>query len=123
MARRKRKAEHENPFAILEDFAETVDALFLRYSGKTLGAWLKEPPGRPKELPQGEKIAVPAESGMPLSDAYAIMGLHEGASPGEVKRNYRHLANLFHPDKGGNREAMSLLNRAYERVLKEKGIR
>jgi len=123
MARRKRKAEHENPFAILEDFAETVDALFLRYSGKTLGAWFKEPPGRPKELPQGEKMAVPAESGMPLSDAYAIMGLHEGASREEVKRNYRHLANLFHPDKGGNGEAMSLLNRAYERVLKEKGIK
>lgn len=113
MTRRKRKAEHENPFAILEDFAETVDALFLRYSGKTLGAWLKE-------LPQGEKMAVPAESGMPLSDAYAIMGLRQGASLEEVKRNYRHLANLFHPDKGGNQEAMSLLNRAYERVLKEK---
>ncbi|GAI68268.1 unnamed protein product, partial [marine sediment metagenome] len=39
-----------------------------------------------------------------------------------VKRNYRRLAVVFHPDHpGGYEEAMKLLNNARERILKEKG--
>jgi curved DNA-binding protein CbpA len=55
---------------------------------------------------------------MPLDMAYAILGLKPGASLDDVKRNYRNLASLFHPDKGGYAEAMRLLNQAYERITK-----
>ncbi|MBA7707934.1 Chaperone protein DnaJ [subsurface metagenome] len=57
---------------------------------------------------------------MSLADAYAVLGLPRTASLEEVKRNYKHLAAVFHPDKGGYDEAMKLLNRAYERIDWEK---
>ncbi|GAI59781.1 unnamed protein product, partial [marine sediment metagenome] len=37
----------------------------------------------------------------------------------EVKGNYKRLAVVFHPDKGGYTEAMVLLNNAYARILRE----
>ena len=58
---------------------------------------------------------------MPLVDAYAILGLPQTASLEEVQRNYKHLAAVFHPDKGGYKEAMVLLNNAHDRIMKEKG--
>lgn len=119
MIRRKRKAQQENPFTVVLDFAEAVDALFTRYSGKTIGAWLKEPGERPKELPRGGEMA--AEPGLPLAVAYAVMGLPRTASLDEIKRRYRDLARMFHPDSpGGYREAMVLLNRAHESILEER---
>jgi len=60
---------------------------------------------------------------MPLADAYAVLGLPQTASLEEVKRNYRSLAVVFHPDKTrtGYDAAMKLLNNAYERIIGEKG--
>lgn len=121
MARRKRKTEMQNAAEVVLGFANLVDALFLRYTGKTMGTLLREYGERPRELPQGEQKVV-AEPDMPLAHAYMVMGLRpQDASIEEVKRRYRNLANLFHPDRGGYKEAMVLLNRAYERIMKEKG--
>lgn len=101
-------------------FANLVDTLFLRYSGKTLAGWLAEPASRPRELPAAEPEA-PGEVVMPLADAYAILGLPETATIDQVKERYRALARLYHPDlPTGYAEAMRLLNRAHERVMKEK---
>ena len=121
MPHRKRKTREENPFLIVEQFAGIVDTLFVRYTGKTLGQHLREPQARPRELPSGQSPA-PQEPAMPLADAYAVLGLPQTASLEEVKRNYRNLARLFHPDKGGYKEAMILLNNAHDRIIKrEKG--
>jgi DnaJ-class molecular chaperone len=121
----------EDATAIVLGFANFVDALFLRYTGKTMGDLLKESAQRPRELPtagktpspQAEKPVSPAEPDMPLEWAYSILGLKSSASTDEVKRNYRNLARVFHSDKGlaMNDEAMKLLNKAYARILKEKG--
>jgi len=121
MAHRKRKTREENPFLIVEQFAGIVDTLFVRYTGKTLGQHLREPQARPRELPSGQSPD-PQEPAMPLADAYAVLGLPQTASLEDVKRNYRNLARLFHPDKGGYKEAMILLNNAHDRIIKrEKG--
>jgi len=117
----KLKKKQDNPFVIVENFAQMVDALFLRYTGKTMQTLLREFAERPKELPQGEKAAPSAEPDMSLDWAYSVLGLSPTASLDEVKQHYRNLARVFHPDAGGYKEAMVLLNRAYERILKEKG--
>jgi len=120
MGKRKRKTEMEEATAMVLGFANLVDALFLRYSGKTLAGWLKEPATRPRELPGAEPEA-PGEVVMPLTEAYAILGLPETATIDQVRERYRALARLYHPDMPtGYAEAMRLLNNAYDRVIKEK---
>jgi len=119
MSRGKRKRKANSTFGLIVDFAESVDTVFEQLTGKPISAWLNEFRQRPQELPPGEK-AGPAQPTMPLVDAYAVLGLPQTASLEEVKRNYKHLAVVFHPDKGGYKEAMVLLNQAYERVLREK---
>jgi len=117
MARQKQKTGIEDATAVVMGFASVVDALFLRYTGKTLQDLVRESAQRPRELPAGEKTAT-ADSDMPLVDAYMILGLKPEASLDDVKKHYRNLAGLFHPDRGGYTEAMRLLNQAYDRITK-----
>lgn len=122
MAKRgdKKKGREQNPFSLLLDFVDTADAIFLKLTGKDISNWLKEFQQQPRELPRGEQAAPQQEPGMPLVDAYSILGLKPDAPPEDVKKHYRRLANVFHSDKGGmNDEAMKLLNRAYERITKK----
>ena len=122
MARRKRTTGIDEVAAIVMGLANVADALFVRYTGRTLTELIKEP-ARPRELPAGERTAIAeAEPEMRLADAYAILGLKSDASLAEVKRNYRNLARAFHSDKGSvmNDEAMKLLNRAYEKISRGK---
>ena len=121
MTGRKRKAKSNNSFGVVLDFVDLVDTTFERLTGKTVASWLKEFQQQPRELSSGEQAAPQQELAMPLVDAYAVLGLPQTASLAEVKKNYRSLAAIFHPDKGGYKEAMVLLNNAYERIRKEKG--
>ncbi len=120
MLGRKRKTEIQDAFDAIAGFRDLVDETFEKLTGKNVAAWLKEFQQRPKELPQGESAALP-QSDMSLADAYAVLGLPRTAGPEEVKRNYRNLAAIFHPDRGGYGEAMKLLNNAYQRIKREKG--
>jgi len=110
----------EDATAIVMGFANLVDALFLRYTGKTMQTLLTESAQRPRELPAGEKTVLPAVADIPLADAYAILGLKPDASLEDVKKHYRNLARAFHSDSGNvmNDEAMKLLNRAYETITR-----
>ena len=90
---------------LVSSYIDVVNVAFERFTGKTVTGWLKEFQERPRELPQGESAAT-SRSDMPLADAYAILGLPQTASLEMVKRNYRSLAVIFHPDRGGNDEAM-----------------
>lgn len=48
-------------------------------------------------------------------DFYVILGLKQGASPGEVKRAYKRVARRYHPDiNPGDREAAAFYRRATE---------
>lgn len=119
MSRRKRKTELQDAFDAIAGFRDLVDETFEKFTGKSIAAWLKEFQQPLEELPPGQTATPQQEPAMPLADAYAILGLPQTASLEEVKRNYKHLAVIFHPDKGGYTEAMVLLNNAYERILKE----
>jgi len=60
---------------------------------------------------------------MEYKDYYKILGLSRNASDEEIKRQYRKLANKYHPDKnsgdGGAEAKFKEINEAYE-VLKDK---
>ncbi|MBA7473503.1 Co-chaperone protein DjlA [subsurface metagenome] len=120
MARHKRKTQIQDAFDAIAGFRDLVDETFEKLTGKSIAAWLKEFQQQPRELPGGEQAAPQQEPAMLLADAYAVLGLSQTASSEEVKRNYRSLAAIFHPDKGGYREAMVLLNQAYERIQKHR---
>lgn len=47
-------------------------------------------------------------------DYYATLGIERDASPEEIKRAYRKLAQSHHPDKGGDTERFKELNEAYQ---------
>lgn len=47
-------------------------------------------------------------------DYYKILGISKNASPDEIKRAYRRLAQQYHPDKGGNPERFKEINEAYQ---------
>ena len=46
-------------------------------------------------------------------DPYRVLGVPPGADPSTVRRAYRRLARVYHPDAGGSNEAMARVNAAY----------
>ena len=50
-------------------------------------------------------------------DPFLVLGLAASASETEVRAARRRLAKQIHPDRGGDADRMSELNRAYERAL------
>lgn len=55
---------------------------------------------------------------MDASTASTVLGVAAGADKAEVKRAYRRLARLNHPDKGGNAQAFKRVKEAYELLIK-----
>lgn len=49
-----------------------------------------------------------------IQNYYTTLGLQIGASIEDIKINYRNLAKIHHPDKGGDAENFKLINKAYE---------
>jgi len=121
MAKREGKKKSQGELGVIVDLAHTINDTFEALTGKTVPEWFEEFRQRPRELP-GEEPAVPQqEPTMSLADAYAVLGLTPNAPLEQVKTHYRNLAMVFHSDKGAmNDEAMKLLNRAYERITKER---
>jgi len=120
MARHKKKTELDVVQGILLGYVNVLDAVFTRATGKRMKDWLEEFRRQPRELPLGERPAA-QEKEMSLDTAYMVMGLAGDAPIEEVKKRYRALAFLYHPDKpGGYAEAFKLLDRAYKRIMREK---
>ena len=99
----KRRGRKQSSLGVIVDVAHTINDTFEALTGKSVPAWLEEFRQRPRELPGGAQAAPQQELTMSLADAYAVLGLPPTATLEEVKRNYRNLAVIFHPDKGDMR--------------------
>jgi len=116
----KGKTAAQDAFDTIAGFRDLVNESFEKLTGKSVAAWLKEFQQRTRELPpSGEQAASQQEPAMSLANAYMVLGLPQTASLEEVKRNYRSLSAVFHPDRGGFTEAMALLNNAYEEITRK----
>ena len=49
-----------------------------------------------------------------MTDYYSILGVNENATPDEIKKAYRRLANQHHPDKGGDQNKFKDISVAYD---------
>jgi hypothetical protein len=54
--------------------------------------------------------------------AYALLGVHKGSSPEQIKRMYYKKALKCHPDKNGNKEEFQELNEAYAFISEQDPI-
>lgn len=49
-----------------------------------------------------------------MSDHYQTLGVARNATPDDIKKAYRRLAGIHHPDKGGNTAEFQKIQQAYE---------
>ncbi len=64
-------------------------------------------------------------SGQTTADPYGILGLDRSASDEEVKKVYRELVHVLHPDKSGTpatERFFRMVQVAYELIKKERGL-
>jgi hypothetical protein len=95
-----------------------------------LGELMKDTlePAKLAELMKGVGIDPSQLSGMigqvPGLDPYRILGLERSASDDEVKKRYRELLHVLHPDKSGTPGTghfFQLVMAAYEAIRKARG--
>lgn len=53
-----------------------------------------------------------------MSTPFEQLGLPPNATAVEIKAKWRHLAQIFHPDKGGDPEIFVAVQKAYQAALK-----
>jgi molecular chaperone DnaJ len=56
------------------------------------------------------------------SDPYKILGISRRAPADEVKKAYRQLVMIHHPDRGGDSIVVTRINSAYNVIRKKRGI-
>ncbi len=87
---------------------------WLDYCRATLGAevtWFGATRTEKKQSPPPKKVRL-----VPHVECYSTLYLVPGCPPELVKAAYRCLAQIHHPDKGGDTEAMQRINEAYRRL-------
>ena len=107
-------AKKLTPGQVVKELNDIVET----FSGKSISSWVQEAWEKSQKTTVGQ-AAAGVERAARAIDPYAILGLPHSASVEEVKRRYRQLSNVYHPDiKGGYEAAMKLLNNAYEQIMK-----
>lgn len=103
----------EQLLELLNDFAGEDDdsaALMRAYLDRTYATDWREPP-------RGERNTEGLIGEMTRSDAYAILGLEEGASREQIIAAHGRLIQRLHPDRGGSTFLAAKINQARDLLL------
>jgi hypothetical protein len=103
----------EQLFELLNDFAGEDDesaALLRAYLDRTYGT-------DGQEAPRGDRNPEGLSGAMTRSDAYAILGLEEGASREQIIAAHGRLIQRLHPDRGGSTFLAAKINQARDLLL------
>lgn len=103
----------EQLLALLNDFAGVDDesaALLRAFLDRTYGTDWEEPL-------RGDQNADGLSGEMSRSDAYAILGLEEGASEEQITAAHGRLIQRLHPDRGGSTFLAAKINQARDLLL------
>ncbi len=99
--------------------AREINDIVRTFSGKSIPELISEAWERSQKTTIGQAVAG-VERAARAVDPYAVLGLPHSASLEDVKRRYKQLAIIYHPDKeGGYEGAMKLLNNAYGEIQRE----
>ena len=63
------------------------------------------------------KVTIPCAIPLHLQAEYCLLQLPAEASLADVRKQYRELAKLYHPDAGGDHTDFLALQQAYEQVV------
>ncbi len=90
-----------------------------------LEAWIDRvrPEWRERWQSQHGATSPPASGRMSRKEAYAILGLEEGAAPDQIKSAHRRLMKTVHPDLGGSDYLAAKINEAKDLLLQDAGAR
>jgi DnaJ-domain-containing protein 1 len=130
--------EMENPFARviqrgLEAMAEAMQEELGRMSEQLVqGVLTPDTLASVMEMMRGAMGSIGFDMGKMLGmmgqqpgvDRYRILGLERTASDNEIKRRYRELMHVLHPDKSGTPGTtifFQMVNAAFQSISKEKG--
>jgi len=58
-----------------------------------------------------------AEAKIEARNPYKILGLEKTSTENDIKKAYKKLALIYHPNKGGNEEMMKKIGEAYETLI------
>ena len=72
------------------------------------------PPQTPRGPPQTPRGSPQTPRGSPIKDLYSILNLNNDASIKDIKKAYKTLAMIHHPDRGGDEEKFKEINIAHE---------
>lgn len=117
MPKHKKAGKKASGLSVLLDLLDVADVAIEKVTGKGMAGWLKS-------LQEQNQIGQGAQPGQPIAkptDPYAVLGVPDDASLDQVKKRYRQLSMIYHPDRdGGYNEAMKRVNLAYDQIMKEK---
>lgn len=117
MPKQQRAKKKASSLSVLLELLDVADSAIEKVTGKGMASWLKSLQEQ-NQIGQG---AQPAQSITNPADPYTVLGVPPTATLEEVKKRYRQLSMVYHPDReGGYNEAMKRVNEAYKQILREK---
>jgi DnaJ-domain-containing protein 1 len=94
---------------------QQAEALMEAYFDWRVPNWRETEDAEPK---QESRARSRKPSGhMSVEEAYAVLGLKQGASEEEISRAHRQMMKKFHPDQGGSTYLASRINEAKDVLL------
>ncbi len=55
-------------------------------------------------------------------DPFQVLGISKNSTDDEIKKAYKNLAKIYHPDKGGDEEKFKEISNAYSQIMKSDDI-